>query len=166
MKRIALATLALAACTPAAPPSSTAPAADPLALRYEVRIDQTVLPNVRSVLVTGPDVEVIEVRQGNQPNVAILAPGRIGRIRLDIKTDWAASETTMEAWRATIISPSQQLASPRRTVAVTITSPSGATPATYTFQRCLPTTHAMALGAQPSRIQQDWSVTCESVQRT
>ena len=162
MKRLILATLALASCTPT--PQSPASSPDPLAASYEVRIDQAALPNVRSVRITGPDIETVEFRQGSDPNVTVLAPGRIGRIKLDIATDWAATETTMETWRAAITTPQNTLTQTRRTVTVTITA-TGQAPVTYSFQRCIPTTHAMDLGAQPSRIGQFWSVVCESAQR-
>lgn len=163
MKRLIFATFALAACTPQPPPPSSA-APDPLAATYEVRVDQAALPNVRSVRITGPDIEVVEYRQGSNPNVTVLTPGRIGRIKLDIATDWAVPETTMEAWRASIIAPSGTPAPTRRTVTLTITA-TGQAPVVYTFQRCLPTTHVMDLGAQPARVGQFWSVTCEAVQR-
>lgn len=165
MKRIVLATLALASCAPpgSAPPQSPAPA-DPLAVSYEVRVDQATLPNVRSVRIAGPDIELTEFRQGGSPNVTTLVPGRIGRIKLDIATDWAAEETTMETWRASIVSPSAALTSLRRDISVTITE-AGRPPVVYTFQRCLPATHLMDLGAQASRVGQYWSVTCEAGQR-
>lgn len=164
MKRLVFAAFALGACTPATPPQSPAPA-DPLAVSYEVRVDQTALPNVRSVRITGPDIELIEFRQGGSPNVSVLTPGRVGRLKLDIATDWEAQETTMEAWRASIVSPGPTLTPARRDISITITG-AGLAPAVYTFQRCLPTTHVMDLGGQPAAARQFWSVTCESFQRS
>lgn len=163
MKRLIISALALASCSPAPQaPASSAP--DPMAAAYEVRVDQAVLPSVRSVRITGPDIETVEFRQGSDPNTTVLTPGRIGRIKLDIATDWAAAETTMETWRAAITAPQNTPTQTRRTVTLTITS-SGQAPVTYTFQRCIPTTHVMDLGAQPSRIGQFWSVVCETAQR-
>lgn len=167
MKRLILACLALAACTPSpqSPPSSTTP--DPLAVSYEVRVGQAVLPNVRGVSVAGQDIELVEYRQGNQPGgAATLMPGRIGAIKLVIRTDWAAGEQTMETWRASIISPAQVATLRRETITVAITSPGGAAPASYAFQRCLPTETEMQLAAQDTRADQVWRVTCESVQRS
>jgi len=167
MKRLILACLALTACTPSpqSPPSSSAP--DPLAVRYEVSIGQAVLPNVRSVSVAGQNIELVEFRQGNQPGgAATLAPGRIGAIKLVIRTDWAAAEQTMETWRGSIISPAQVATLRRETITVAITSPGGLAPARYAFQRCLPTETEMQLAAQDTRVDQVWRVTCESVQRS
>jgi hypothetical protein len=164
MKRIVLATLALASCAPAGSPPTAAPELDPLAVSYEVHVDQATLPNVRSVRITGPDIELTEFRQGGSPNVTTLVPGRIGRIKLDIATDWAAEETTMESWRRSILTPSPALASLRRDISISITE-AGHAPVVYTFQRCLPATHLMDLGAQASRMGQYWSVTCEAGQR-
>lgn len=162
LKRFVFAALALAACAPQPPSSSSSPAPDPLAVNYEVRVGQAVLPNVRSVSVAGPDIELVEFRQGGQQGV-LLAPGRIGTIKLVIRTDWAAAEQTMETWRTTIVSGAQ--APTRQTITVAVTSPSGA-PASYAFQRCLPSEHQMQLGAQDTRIEQVWRVTCEGVLRS
>jgi hypothetical protein len=165
LKLFILAALALVACAPQ-PPSSSAPAPDPLAVRYEVRIGQSVLPNVRSVNVDGPDIELVEFRQGNQPQGALtIVPGRVGVIRLVIRTDWAAGEQTMETWRATLTGATQAPTAMRQTITVAITSPGAAAPATYAFQRCLPSEHEMQLAAQDTRIEQVWRAVCESVQR-
>jgi hypothetical protein len=168
LKQFILMALALAACTPQ-PPSASAPTADPLAVRYEVRIGQAVLPNVRSVSIDGPDIELVEFRQGGQPQGAVtLTTGRVGMIKLVIRTDWAAAEQTMETWRATLTGAAQTptLASVRRTITIAITSPGATAPATYAFQRCLPSEHDMQLAEQDSRIEQVWRATCESVQRS
>ena len=163
MKRFVLAALALAACTPQpSTPSSTAP--DPLAVRYEVRVGQTALPNVRSVAVDGPDIETIEVRTGTS-SATTLAPGRIGMIKLVIRTDWAASEQTMETWRNAFTATSTTLQPLRQTITLVITQGSAA-PASYAFQRCLPTEHDLALAAQDSRAEQVWRATCEGVVRS
>lgn len=166
MKRLILACLALAACTPTpTPPSSSTP--DPLAVRYEVRVGQAVLPNVRSVSVAGPDIELVEYRQGNQPSGATtLTPGRIGAIKLVIRTDWATAEQTMETWRGSIISPAQVATLRHETITIAITSPGGAPPASYAFQRCLPTETEMQFATQDTRVDQVWRITCESVQRS
>lgn len=146
---------ALAACAPQPPP-----APDPIGVRYEVRVGQAVLPNVRSVSVAGPDIELVEAREGAQPGNPIrLLLGRVGVIKLVIKTDWAAAEQTMETWRAALTGGGQA-----RTITVAVTS--GGAPASYVFQRCLPSEHQMQLGAQDTRIEQVWRVTCESVQRS
>ena len=167
MKHLVLATLALAACTPSPSSPSNSSASDPLAARYELRVDTATVPNVRSIRITGPDIELIEFRQGAVPNATTLTPGHVGRIKIDIATDWAAPETTVEAWRTSILSPNAAPASLRRTITVAITAPpGGGAPVAYAFQRCLPTTHMLDLGAQPSRIGQYWSVTCETVQRS
>jgi hypothetical protein len=166
MKRFPLAALLLAGCVPQLPtvPSS---GSDALAVRYEVRIGQAVLANVRSVHVDGPDIELIEFRDGTQPQGApSLMPGRIGMIKLVIQTDWAAAEQTMEAWRGALTGAAPNPTSMRRTIAITITSPGSAPPATYSFQRCLPSEHDMQLAAQDSRIDQTWRVTCEGVLRS
>jgi hypothetical protein len=166
MKRFALACLALAACAPQ-PPSSSAAAADPLAVRYEVRVGQAVLPNVRSVSIDGPDIELVEFRQGNQPQGSVtVAPGRVGVIRLVIRTDWAAGEQTMETWRAMLTGATPAPTSARQTIAIAITSAGATAPATYAFQRCLPSEHDMQLASQDTRIEQVWRATCESVQRS
>lgn len=166
MKRILLAALALAACAP--PTGGSAPSAspDPLAVRYEVRVGQSVLPNVRSVAVSGPDLELIEARPAGAPTT--LLPGRFGPIKLAIRTDWASGERTMETWRASITNPNPDLpiAPTRQNIAIAVTTPAGAPPATYTFTRCLPTEHQMELDGQDARIGQLWRVTCEGVQRS
>lgn len=167
MKRLILACLALAACTPApqSPPSSSTP--DPLAVRYEVRVGQAILPNVHSINVEGQNIELVEYRQGNQPGgAATLMPGRVGAIKLVIRTNWAAGEQTMETWRNSIISPAQVATLRRETISVAITSPGGAAPANYAFQRCLPMETEMQLAGQDSRADQVWRVTCEGVQRS
>jgi hypothetical protein len=163
--RVVLAALALAACAPTAPPSS-APAPDPLAVRYEVRVGQTALPNVRSVAVAGPNFEIIEARPAGAP--ASLLPGRVGAIRLVIRTDWAAGETTMETWRSGITSPDpdRPLSFTRQDVTVVVTSPGGAAPASYAYRRCLPSEHEMQLAGQDQRIEQVWRIICEGVVRS
>lgn len=168
MKRFSLAALALAGCAPplptVPPPSS---GADALAVRYEVRVGQAALANVQSVQVDGPDIELVEYREGGQPGGAvILAPGRTGMIKLVVQTAWTAADQTMETWRGSLTGAAPDPTSMRRTIAVTITSPGGAAPATYSFQRCLPSEHDMQLGVQDSRIHQTWRVTCESVLRS
>jgi hypothetical protein len=164
MTRFILAALALAACAPQpTSPSSSTP--DTLAVRYEVRVGQAVLPNVRTVAVDGPDIELVEFRQGGQPQGAVtLAPGRVSMINLVIRTHWSAADQTMEAWRATVTggAPAQI----RQVITVVVTPPGGAAPVNYAFQRCLPSEHEMQLGAQDSRIEQVWRATCESVVRS
>ena len=166
MKRLALATIALAGCAPSPLSPSDPSASDPLAAHYELRVDQATVPNVRSIRVAGPDIELIEFRQGAAPNATTLTPGHVGRIKIDIATDWAAPETTMEAWRTSILRPNATPTSLRRTIILTITAPPSGTPVVYTFQRCLPTTHVLDLGAQRSHVGQFWSVTCETVERS
>lgn len=161
MKRFVLAALALAACTPQpSTPSSTAP--DPLAVRYEVRVGQAVLPNVRSVAVDGADIETIEVRNGAS-GATTLAAGRVGMIKLVIRTDWAAAEQTMETWRNAFTAATPQPT--RQTVTLVLTQGSAA-PVSYAFQRCLPTEHDLALASQDSRAEQVWRATCEGVVRS
>jgi len=142
------------------------PPNDPLAVRYEVRVRQSVLPNVRSVAVTGPDLELTEV---NVPGLgARLIPGRLGEIKLVLTTDWASAERTMETWRLTLANPTvnEPVQLTRRDVSVTVISPSGGAPTTYTFLRCLPSEHQMRLGAQDTRTEQVWRVSCEGFRRS
>jgi hypothetical protein len=164
MRAFVFAVFALTACAPQpqTPPSS---APDPLGVRYEVRVGQTVLPDVRSVEVTGPDAELVEVRIPGGP--ATLVPGRVGAVRLMIATDWSAAERTMETWRAGVmnVTVEQPLSLQRQTVTVVITGAGGAT-ATYAFQRCLPNEHRMQMAAQDGRIEQVRRITCEGVLRS
>jgi hypothetical protein len=150
---------ALAACAPL-PPN------DSLAVRYEVRVGQSVLPNVRSVAVAGPDLELVEV---NVPGVgARLSPARLGAIKLVLTTDWASAERTMETWRLTLANPDPHnpVQQTRQNISIAVTSPSGGAPATNTFLRCLPSEHQMRLGAQDTRIEQVWRVSCEGFHRS
>lgn len=165
MKRVVLA-LALASCAPQSPPPASSAAPDPLAVSYEVRVGQTVLPNVRSVAVAGPNFELVEVRVPGA--AASVVPGRVNAIRLVVRTDWAAGETTMEAWRTGITSPDpdQPISFTRQNVSVAVTSPGGAPVVTYAFQRCLPNEQETQLGAQNTRIEQVWRVVCEGVVRS
>lgn len=163
MRRFVFAALALASCAPQPAPAD---APDPLAMRYEVKVGQAVLPNVRSVAISGPDIELVEFRQGGQPGASTLIPGRVGMVKLVITTDWAAAEQTMETWRLAITGAGQGVAPTHRTIIVAVTSPGGSPPANYSFNRCLMGEHQMQLGAQDARIEQVWRVTCESVQRT
>jgi hypothetical protein len=151
--------LALAACAPL-------PANDSLAVRYEVRVGQSVLPNVRSVAVTGPDLELTEV---SVPGVGSrLIPGRLGAIKLVLTTDWASAERTIETWRLTLANPTvdDPVRLTPQNITIAVTSPSGGGPATYTFLRCLPSEHQMRLGAQDARIEQVWRVSCEGFRRS
>jgi hypothetical protein len=150
--------LALTACAPL-------PSHDSLAIRYEVGVGQSVLPNVRSVAVTGPDLELVEV---SVPGVgARLIPGRLGAIKLVLTTDWASAERTMETWRLTLANPDvdEPVRVAPRDISIAVTSPSGAAPATYIFLRCLPSEHHMRLGSQDARIEQVWRVSCEGFRR-
>jgi hypothetical protein len=87
-------------------------------------------------------------------------------IELVIRTDWAAGEQTMETWRATLAGAAQAPTSARQTITIAITSPGATAPATYAFQRCLPSEHDMQFASQDARIEQVWRATCESVQRS
>ncbi len=158
MKRVVPAVLALAACAPLPPHDS-------LAMRYEVRVGQSVLPNVRSVAVTGPDLELTEV--GVPGLGSRLIPGRLGAIKLVLTTDWASAERTIETWRLALANPTvnEPVQVTPQNISIAVTSPSGVVPATYIFLRCLPSEHHMRLGSQDARIEQVWRVSCEGFRR-
>ncbi len=164
MKRVLFAVLALSACSPRAPaPDAAAP--DPFAVRYEVRIGETVLPNVLGVTIAGPDAELITATPVGAPPRLLL--GRVGPSKLTIRTAWAATEHTMETWRAgfTNLATDQPISIGTRDVTVT-TTPPGRPAVTFAFTRCLPDRQEMRLESQDSRAEQDWGVTCERVQRS
>jgi hypothetical protein len=74
----------------------------------------------------------------------------------------------METWRRTLANPTvdDPLRVTPQSITITVTSPSGGAPVTYTFLRCLPSEHQMRLGAQDTRIEQVWRVGCEGFQRS
>ncbi|MES1199436.1 MAG: hypothetical protein ABUS48_05580 [Pseudomonadota bacterium] len=161
---------ALGACTPTAPATTSAPPPpDPLSATYEVHIGAAVLPNVQSVAVAGPDLELIEVRIGG--TAPRLTPGRVGYAKLVVTTNWTPGDRTMESWRAALTGlaapsqvdqPAQPVARQDVIVAATVQGATG----TYTFRRCLPDGHEMALGAQDARVTETWRITCETVERS
>ena len=165
---VAVAAVVVAACGPTSPsgaPSATS-APDPLAIRYEVRVGQTALANVTGVAVTGPDLELIEVRiagGGTQ-----IAPRGMGPVRLEVRADWTEADRTIENWRQSLTQTSTEnpLRPVAETVTVVITPSDGAPVASYAFQRCLPTEHEMRLGAQPERARQTWRMVCQAVTRS
>ena len=164
MKRFLIAAVALSACAPQAPaPDAAAP--DPFAVRYEVRVGQTVLPNVLGVRIVGPDAELITATPVGAPPRLLL--GRVGPSKLTIRTAWATGEHTMETWRAgfTNLATDQPISIGTRDVTVAITPP-GRAAVTFAFTRCLPDRQEMRLERQDLRAEQDWGVTCERVQRS
>jgi hypothetical protein len=164
-KRVVFSAFMLSACSPPQPPAPPLPPTpDPLAVRYEVRVGQTALPNVRGVTVTGPDLEMIVAQPAGAP--PRLLAGRIGAIKLEIATDWAASERGIETWRAWVAHRDidEPFALTPQTVTIVLTS-SGA-PATYTFERCWPTEHRLQLAAQDTGAVETWGVACEGFVRS
>lgn len=164
-KRLVVAAFALAACTPPQSPApTTPPAPDPLAVRYEVRVGQTALPNVRGVTVTGPDLEMIVAQPVGAP--PRLLAGRIDAIKLEIATDWAAGERSIETWRAWVARRDidEPFSLSPQTVTIVLTSPGA--PATYTFERCWPSEHRLQLAAQDTGAVETWGVTCEGFVRS
>lgn len=156
--------LGLAACAPTGAP--TPPATDPLAVRYEVRVGQAALTNVTGVAIAGPDLALIEVRIPGGPTQ--LAPGNMGPVRLEVRADWTLTDRTVETWRQSLTGTSveQPLRPVSETVTVVITPAAGGQGASYTFQRCLPTEHQMALDAQEERARQVWRMVCQSAARS
>ncbi|MBY0563716.1 MAG: hypothetical protein K2P58_05955 [Hyphomonadaceae bacterium] len=75
--------LAVAACSPVSAPPAPPAEPDPLAVRYEVRVGQATLTHVSGVAISGPDLDLIEVRiagGGTQ-----LAPRGMGPVRLEVR---------------------------------------------------------------------------------
>ncbi|MDX2238750.1 MAG: hypothetical protein NW203_14400 [Hyphomonadaceae bacterium] len=165
-----LALALLAACAPAPSPTAPAenppPAPDPLAVQVAVSVDGQALAHVAGLRVTGPDIAVIEVRTGADPSASQWLPGRVGPVLLDLRTNWAAGEQTIEMWRRAFIAPSQgaALAPARRPVAVTVTQ--GGASAVYAFERCTPEGHVLDASAQGAVAVQSWRIRCEAVTRT
>jgi hypothetical protein len=164
-----LALALLAACAPApsppAPAANPPPAPDPLAVQVAVSVDGQALAHVAGLRITGPDIAMIEVRTGSDPSASQWLPGRVGPVLLDLRTNWAAAEQTLETWRRTFIEPTQgaSLAPARRPVAVAVTQ--GGASAVYTFERCTPEGHVLDMPAQGALAVQSWRIRCEAVTR-
>ncbi len=167
MRRLVLAlslAVALAACAQPPAPPTPPPAPDAAALRYDVAVGSTQLGNVDGLVVTGPDIALLEVASGAGGGVT-LVPGKAGTVTLAFTTHWAAAERTLEDWHFSVITPGANPQQIRRDVMLTISGVDAAPQASYVFARCLPNTHELALGAQDTRVTQAWRIRCEGMRR-
>lgn len=147
-------------------PASSVPAPDPLAVQVAVSVGQTALTNVAGVTMSGPNIELVEFRQGGQPGGPQLVTGRTGPVELAVTLDYAIAERTLEAWHLNVASGGGgNIQALRQTISVQVTGAGGAQ-AAYTLSRCLPKTMTLTFPAQDVRARAAWTIACEGLTRS